>query len=155
MGTVGKLEHQASTRKMLSQQSSSDSVERQKRCGALAEKWIAVMYTVVGEFSGFCFHQIFYEFKKLKIFIFEANGQNSFLDFFKVQQIFIFFQDPKIIISLFNPFKNPDSAVLPFFTKFMIFRKRQKVSRYKIYLNFGCQTKNCIELCFIYIYIFF
>uniref|UniRef100_A0A8D8ATB7 Facilitated trehalose transporter Tret1 n=2 Tax=Culex pipiens TaxID=7175 RepID=A0A8D8ATB7_CULPI len=47
MGTAGKLEHQASTRKMLSQQSSSDSVERQKRCGAWAEKWIAVMYTVV------------------------------------------------------------------------------------------------------------
>lgn len=84
MGTVGKLEHQASTRKMLSQQSSSDSVERQKRCGALAEKWIAVMYTVVGEFSGFCFHLLFFEFKKLKIFIFAAyyNGQNSFLDFF-------------------------------------------------------------------------
>lgn len=48
MGNIGKLEHQASTRKMLSQQSSSDSVERQKRCGAAwAEKSIAVMYTLV------------------------------------------------------------------------------------------------------------
>lgn len=48
MGTVGKLEHQTSTRRMLSQQSSSDSVERQKRCGAAwAERSIAVMYTLV------------------------------------------------------------------------------------------------------------
>lgn len=55
MGNEGKLEHQTSSRKMLSQQSSSDSVERQKRCGAAwAEKSIAIMYTLVASLGYVC-----------------------------------------------------------------------------------------------------
>ncbi|XP_055638182.1 facilitated trehalose transporter Tret1-like isoform X2 [Toxorhynchites rutilus septentrionalis] len=46
MGTAGTLEHQASTRKMLSSRNSNDSVEMQKRF-RLSEKWIAVLFTVV------------------------------------------------------------------------------------------------------------
>ncbi|XP_065076397.1 facilitated trehalose transporter Tret1-like isoform X2 [Ochlerotatus camptorhynchus] len=44
MGSVGKVEQ--SSRRMLSNQSSNDSMEMQKRC-RLAEKWTAVLFTVV------------------------------------------------------------------------------------------------------------
>ncbi|XP_053693081.1 facilitated trehalose transporter Tret1-like [Sabethes cyaneus] len=46
MGNGNVLEHQASTRKMLSNQNSNDSVQMQK-LWSLPEKWVAVLFTVV------------------------------------------------------------------------------------------------------------